>query len=73
MSCLRRVAAVEIEFLGQTEIPGDLEVDGTRVGGLSGLTYDPGCDLYYALSDDRGTFGMPRFYVVRVDRGRGER
>ncbi len=58
--------AVEIEFLGQTEIPGDLEVDHTRVGGLSGLAYDPGCDLYYALSDDRGSFGMPRFFTLRV-------
>jgi len=63
--------AVEIEFLGQTEIPGDFEVDTTRVGGLSGLAYDPGCDLFYALSDDRGAFGMPRFYTLRLNERAG--
>lgn len=57
---------VELQLLGKTVIPGDLEVDRTRVGGLSGLAYDPGCDLYYALSDDRGSFGLPRFFTLRV-------
>jgi predicted extracellular nuclease len=65
-------SAVEVQFLGQTEIPGDLEVDRTLVGGLSGLAYDPGCDLYYALSDDRGSFGMPRFFTLRVTESDGE-
>ena len=65
-------SAVELQFLGQTEIPGDLEVDRTLVGGLSGLAYDPGCDLYYALSDDRGSFGMPRFFTLRVTESDGE-
>ncbi len=64
--------AVEIEFLGQTEIPGDLEVDRTLVGGLSGLAYDPGCDLYYALSDDRGNIAMPRFFTLRIRAVDGE-
>ena len=59
---------VEIEFLGQSEIPGDLEVDHTLVGGLSGLAYDPYCDLYYALSDDRGNIAMPRFFHPQGER-----
>lgn len=65
------VCAVELQFLGQTEIPGDLEVDHTLVGGLSGLVYEPGCDLYYALSDDRGNIAMPRFFTLRVSAGEG--
>jgi endonuclease/exonuclease/phosphatase family metal-dependent hydrolase len=59
-------AELGVEFLAQTVIPGDLEVDRTRVGGLSGLTYDPGCDLFYAISDDRGSFAPPRFYTLKI-------
>jgi len=60
-----------LQFLAETTLAGDLEVDGTLVGGLSGLTYDPGCDLYYAISDDRGRFAPPRFYTLRVQVDRG--
>jgi len=59
-------ADVTLEFLTETSLPGDLEVDRTRVGGLSGLTYDPGCDLYYAISDDRGSLAPPRFYTLKI-------
>jgi endonuclease/exonuclease/phosphatase family metal-dependent hydrolase len=52
--------------LAETNLPGDLEVDRTLVGGLSGLTYDPGCDLYYALSDDRGSINPPRLYTLKI-------
>ena len=57
---------VSVELLAESSLPGDLEVDRTLVGGLSGLTYDPGCDLYYALSDDRGSIDPPRFYTLKV-------
>ena len=59
-------ADLDLQFLAEAALPGDLEVGDTLVGGLSGLTYDPGCDLYYALSDDRGRFAAPRFYTLRV-------
>ena len=63
------VSAVELDlrFLAETTLPGDLEVDGTLVGGLSGLAYDPGCDLFYTISDDRGRFGPPRFFTLSID------
>jgi len=57
---------VTVEYLGETRLPGDLEVDRTLVGGLSGLTYDPGCDLFYAISDDRGSLAPPRFYALKI-------
>jgi endonuclease/exonuclease/phosphatase family metal-dependent hydrolase len=57
---------VNVELLAQTALPGDLEVDRTSVGGLSGLTYDPGCDLFYAISDDRGSLAPPRFYTLKI-------
>lgn len=46
--------------------------DGTVVGGLSGISYDPGRDCFYVISDDRSTTGPARFYTVRLalsDRG----
>jgi hypothetical protein len=60
-------AELGLRFLAETTLPGDLEVDGTLVGGLSGLAYDPGCDLFYTISDDRGRFGSPRFYALSID------
>jgi predicted extracellular nuclease len=65
-------ADLALQFVAETTIPGDLEIDGTLVGGLSGLTYDPGCDLYYAVSDDRGRFGPSRFYTLKIGRTDGE-
>ena len=59
-------ADLKVEFLAETAIAGDLEVDGTLVGGLSGLTYDPVCSLYHAISDDRGSIGPIRFYTFRL-------
>jgi predicted extracellular nuclease len=63
-----------VELLAETSLAGDLEVDGTLVGGLSGLAYDAGCDLFYAISDDRGSIDPPRFYTlkVRFDNDSGE-
>jgi len=57
---------LKVELLAETNLPGDLDVDRTRVGGLSGLTYDPGCDLFYAISDDRGSLAPPRFYTLKI-------
>lgn len=60
-----------VELLAETDLPGLLEVDRTLVGGLSGLTYDPGCDLFYAISDDRGSLASPRFYTLEIRYGGG--
>jgi hypothetical protein len=59
-----------LRLLGEYDIPArSLRVDGTTVGGLSGLTYDAGRDVYYVISDDRGEYGPPRFYTVKLDVG----
>jgi hypothetical protein len=59
-----------IRFLGEYDIPPmSLQVDNTTVGGLSGVAYDAKRDLYYVISDDRGDFGPPRFYTVKLDIG----
>jgi hypothetical protein len=38
----------------------------TPVGGLSALAYDPIKDVFYALSDDRGSLAPPRFYTLDI-------
>ncbi len=62
-------AELALELLAETTLAGDLEVDRALVGGLSGLTYDPGCDLFYAVSDDRGAIAPPRFFTLTIGLG----
>jgi hypothetical protein len=39
----------------------------TKVGGLSGITYDAGRDVYYALSDDRSSKDPARYYTIAIN------
>lgn len=55
-----------MEFLGQKTLPHGTTFDGTVVGGLSGITYDPDRRLYYVICDDRSVRGSARFYTVRI-------
>lgn len=55
--------------IAETELAIDLVDEGIPLGGLSGLTYDPACDLFYAVSDDRGYLAPPRIYTLEVDSG----
>lgn len=48
-----RLTVSEIQFLGEVQFPTGLTVNETELGGISGLTYDPTRNVYYALSDDR--------------------
>jgi hypothetical protein len=58
--------AIEARVIGTTSFPSDLEFEGTLVGGLSGLDYDPAADRWIALSDDRSDNAPARFYDLRV-------
>jgi 3-phytase len=55
-----------IDFLGAVNIPTGFSFGGTQVGGLSGITYDPGRGIYYAISDDRSQLNPARFYTVDI-------
>ncbi|MEM9265333.1 MAG: esterase-like activity of phytase family protein [Cyanobacteria bacterium P01_F01_bin.13] len=67
---ISQVSAEERLFLDLSVEPVDHAVlpmdrfEGTQVGGLSGVTYDPGRRRFYALSDDRQN---PRFYTLALD------
>ena len=59
----------DLEFLGMTEIASLTEFEGTILGGLSGISYNPATGTYFAVSDDRGAGadGTPRFYELDID------
>jgi hypothetical protein len=59
--------APSLQFLGQAIIPTGTTFAGTTVGGLSSITYDPGRNVYYVLSDDPSQFNPARFYTFRID------
>jgi hypothetical protein len=54
-------------FLGQGLFGVDFTFKNTQVGGLSGITYNPEKQLYYAISDDRSSKAPARFYTLKID------
>lgn len=62
-----RADIADIAFIGQVTFPTGLDFDGTQVGGLSGIAYDPVAGQYYAISDDRSQFAPARFYTMEID------
>jgi hypothetical protein len=54
---------VSLEFQDLTTLPPQT-VEDTPVGGLSALAYDRQRQVFYALSDDRGTLAPPRVYTL---------
>ncbi len=54
-----------VEFLDRAELPAQ-DFENTRVGGLSGLAYDPQGGEFYAVSDDRGALAPPRVYTLEM-------
>ncbi|MDG0842698.1 esterase-like activity of phytase family protein [Staphylococcus equorum] len=48
-------------------LPYDKTYKGTKVGGLSGITYDPKNDKWLLISDDRSEHNSARFYEADID------
>ncbi len=57
---------LSFEHLATLELPA-VERGGATLGGLSGMTWDRERDVYYAVSDDGGAHGPPRFYTLSLD------
>lgn len=53
---------VQVRFLDDYNLPDDLQIEGTDVGGLSGIDYHNG--TYYLVSDHPST---PRIYKAAID------
>lgn len=52
---------------GEARLPHRMQFQGTTVGGLSALDFDPASGLWAALSDDRSAFQPARFYTLRIE------
>lgn len=61
--------ALELEFLGQATMAPGLDFEGTVVGGLSALDYEPATGGYVAISDDRSERGPARWYRLLIGVG----
>jgi hypothetical protein len=62
-------APTRLRLIGEARLPHRLQFQGTTVGGLSGIDYDPVGDLYYLISDDGSNFNPARFYTARIALG----
>lgn len=56
----------DLRFLGEARLAPGTTFQGTVVGGLSGLCYDPCCDRYLAVCDDRSQTNPARVYTLRI-------
>ena len=55
-----------LKLLGEYDLPHNKPFKGTTIGGLSGIDYDSGKDMYYMISDDRSAVNPARFYSARI-------
>ncbi len=56
-----------LKFLSEYDIPYNKAFQNTVVGGLSGIDYDPGTNVYYIISDDRSERNAARFYKAQIN------
>ncbi|MEM9379616.1 MAG: esterase-like activity of phytase family protein [Planctomycetota bacterium] len=61
------LSSVTLEFIGEDTIPTGTVFQGTEVGGLSALVFDPASDQYFSLCDDRSQVADARFYSLQID------
>jgi hypothetical protein len=55
-----------LAYLGQVQVDFGTTFADTVIGGLSAISYDPGRQLYYVISDDRSEKNPARFYTVQL-------
>lgn len=67
-----QVTLSSYELIGTTSIPTTTQFNGTEIGGLSSITYDPNRGVYYAISDDQGTIDPVRYYTLDIDVSDGQ-
>lgn len=58
-----------LTLLGEQDLSNLTMVDGTLVGGLSGIDFDPATGMYTIISDDRSDNNPARFYSANLTLG----
>jgi hypothetical protein len=56
-----------LQLFGQFEIPPDASFNQTKIGGISGIDYDPVQDIYFLISDDPSQHNPSRFYTAKIE------
>ena len=59
-------ATARLRLIGEARLPNRMQFQGSTVGGLSGIDYDPASGLYFLLSDDDSSRNPARFYTARM-------
>jgi len=62
----RTFVDMSVDFLDEYHIL-DKEYEGTEIGGLSAINYDPFSGDYYAVSDDRSRSSPAHFYTLNIN------
>lgn len=57
----------KLKYLNTYVLPDKFQFEGTTVGGLSGIDYDPSENSYYLICDDRSHINPARFYTAKID------
>lgn len=58
--------SARLRLIGEARLPNQLQFQGTTVGGLSGIDYDPASGQYFLLTDDGSSRNPARFYTARM-------
>lgn len=67
----QRPRHVAVEYLGETELAHGTQLDGTTVGGLSGISWDRRTGQYLLISDDRSAIDPARTYTAAITARKG--
>lgn len=59
---------LKLELIKVVEFSAKHNFKKTRVGGISGLVYDPETQILWAVSDDRGKLSPPRVYKIKINK-----
>ncbi len=57
----------QLKFLGEYDVPHNMQFKRTTIGGLSGIDYDAEHNLFYSISDDKSEFNPARFYTLKIN------
>lgn len=57
----------KLKLIDSKTIPHDQTYNKTKVGGISGITYNPKSNKWYLLSDDRSENSPSRFYEANLN------
>ena len=56
-----------LRLIDSKTIPHEQTYNKTKVGGISGITYNPKSNKWYLLSDDRSEHSPSRFYEANLN------